>query len=65
MSPRGKPMTKIFLRAPDELVERLDRLVERFADDDRFRYGGLVGRSTVLRIAVLEGVRVLESEAEE
>ena len=60
MSPRGEPTQMIHFRAPPALIARLDALVETLADDDRIVYGGRISRSAVLRLAVVEGIKMLE-----
>lgn len=52
------------VRLPEEVLERLDALAARLAEDPTIRAlaGGTLSRSAVLRIAVTRGLEVLEAE---
>jgi len=51
----------VAIRLPGELLARLDALVPKIAaDTDTAIVLGRISRSSVLRLAVLEGVKVLE-----
>lgn len=53
----------IVINLPDAILSRLDTLVERLANDDYIQalVPGALDRATIIRIAIVEGLRVLES----
>ncbi len=50
------------VRLPSALVKRLDKLVKPIAADPRMAAFGRVSRSTVIRLAIAEGLTALERE---
>jgi len=56
--------TLLSMRLPADLVARLDALAEALQQDDRLRAvsGGKVSRSAALRLAMVEGIDVLEEK---
>ena len=52
------------VRLPDAVVERVDALVDRLATEDAGQALGRLSRSAVLRLAIVRGLDVLESEHE-
>jgi hypothetical protein len=53
----GVPVT---VRIPAELVKRLDRLKAKVGKDPTLTTFGRVSRSSVVKLAILKGVEVLE-----
>jgi hypothetical protein len=56
--------TPISLRIPEAMLERADALVPLLGDDPELAMvvGGKVTRSTVLRVALLRGIKALEAD---
>ena len=52
------------MRPPADLVARLDALAGALQQDDRLRAvsGGKVSRSAAIRLAMVEGIEVLEGK---
>jgi len=55
------PMAQLVVRLPSETMERLAALVPRVAADPAARAWGRVTRSTVLRLALEDGLSTLEA----
>jgi hypothetical protein len=58
-SRRGVPVS---VRVPPELARRMDRLIPKIAKDPAVATLGIVTRSTLVKLAILKGVEVLEQE---
>lgn len=58
-SRRGVPVS---VRVPPELARRMDKLVPKIAKDPTVATLGIVTRSTMVKLALLKGVEVLEAE---
>ena len=56
--------TPISLRIPEAMLDRAEALVPLLADDPELAMvlGGKVTRSTVLRVALLRGIKALEAD---
>lgn len=50
------------LRLPDSIIERADKLKDVMAEVDELAAVGRVARTSVLRLAILKGLEVLEAE---
>jgi predicted DNA-binding protein len=58
-SRRGVPVS---VRIPPELSKRLEKLVPKLAKEPAFTTLGIVTKSSVVKLALLRGVEVLERE---
>ena len=56
----GRLEEQIVLRLPDGTAERAERLAPAITDDPQYFAYGKIKKSMVLRLAVLEGLAVLE-----
>ena len=56
----GRLEETIVLRLPDASTERAERLVPAVSADPQFAAMGKVKKSMVFRLAILEGLKVLE-----
>jgi putative intracellular protease/amidase len=56
--------TPLSLRIPDSILARADELIPLLADDPDLSMivGGKMTRSTVLRVAILRGIKALEAD---
>lgn len=57
--------TLIALRLAPDLIERADRLIETIGKDPTLSTVGEITRSTVLKLAIMEGLAVLEQRYEQ
>ncbi len=55
--------TTLALRVPDSLLQRLDRLAEAMRDSEAGRAAGRFTRAMAARLAMEEGLKVLEARA--
>lgn len=51
---------RVIMRVPEGTNQRADALIEAISNDPKTEGFGKVTRSTVLRLAVIEGLKVLE-----
>jgi hypothetical protein len=64
--PMTEPLEKpTQLRLPREALERAETLIPLLAQHPEFRALGRLSKATVLRLAVLHGLEVLEQRARE
>ena len=60
---KGQHMVPLNIRLTDDLIERMDNLIEYGEGLHHVAAGGLVTRSTVHRLVVLAGLEALEAQA--
>ena len=60
--PRTDAGTQIALRVPPQALKRADALIAKLARDTTIAALGQVTRSTVLKVALMRGIELLEHE---